>query len=107
MTIFIAGSTWLFYASAKLTDPDAGKNWWAIYFVGPDTKNLNFTIENHSNQTAFHWEVLVQNQKIKEGDVRIEKGAAKDVILDENLGSGKITIDVTTGNEKKEIYKNF
>lgn len=107
IVLFIAGSAWLFHASSKLTDPNAGKNWWTISFSNPNSKNLNFTIENHSDQTNFHWETLVQNQKINEGDVQIKKGASQNVTLGENLGSGKVIIDITAGSEKKEIYKNF
>jgi hypothetical protein len=63
--LFIAGSAWLFYTSDKLTGPDAGKNWWTISFADPGAKSLNFTIENHSDQTAFHWEMLSQNKKVQ------------------------------------------
>ncbi len=105
--LFVTGSAWLFHASNRLTDPNVGKNWWTIYFADSNTNNLNFHIENHSDQTTFHWEALVQNKKVREGDEKIEKGASQVVTLDENLGAGKIIIDVTVGSEKKEIYKNF
>lgn len=107
IVLFIASSAWLFHASDKLTDPNAGKNWWALSFNEPTSQNLDFTIENHSDQTVFHWEVLQNNQKIKEGDEKIDKGASLNVTPDENLSTGKITINVTAGEEKKEIYKNL
>jgi len=105
--LFIAGSAWLFYASDKLTDPNTGKNWWAISFVDPTGKGLSFIIENHSDQNNFHWEVLSNNKKVRAGDETIGKGASQKVTLDGNSEPGKIIIDVTAGNEKKEIYKNL
>lgn len=107
IVLFITGSAWLFYASDRFIDPNVGKNWWAISFSDPTSQSLTFTIENHSNQTAFHWEVLSNNKKVRAGDETIGKGASQKVTLDENSDPGKIIIDVNAENEKKEIYKNL
>ncbi len=107
ISLFIASSTWLFYASDRFINPNVGKNWWALSFVEPTSSNLTFTIENHSDQTVFHWKILENNQKIEEGDAKIEKGASQNVTPDESFSNGKFVIDVTTGQDKKEIYKNL
>ncbi len=105
--LFITSSAWLFYASNRSINPNVGKNWWVLNFTEPSTKNLDFTIENHSDQSTFHWEVLQNNQISQQGDTIIKKGASQNVTPEENLSTGKITIDVTAGSDKKEIYKNL
>ena len=111
LILFIASSAWLFHASDKLTSPNTGKNWWTLSFANPTSPNLNFTIENHADQTAFHWEVLSNNQILQQGDATIKKGTSQNVTPTINSGAGKIVIDVTAGgddkNNKEEIYKNL
>ena len=109
--LFIASSVWLFYQNDKQTNPDLNKNWWAVSFIDSKSNNLDFTIENHSNRTDFHWEVSDGENKLKEGDVKIEKGAFSELnsayaelSSEDNI---KITITVSAGDEKKEIYKNL
>ena len=90
---------------------DAGKNWWLIYFDDPKSGSLDFTIENHSDSGNFHWSVLKDNVKIKEGDIAITKGQSNKMNLTpsdigENL-AGKISILVESGDNRKEIYKIF
>lgn len=110
--LFIASSFWLFYQSDKQTNPDLNKNWWAVYFVDPKSDNLNFIIENHSDKNDFHWEILADKNKVKEDNIKIEKGAQSELNSDSELSSDefknkKITVDISSGDEKKEIYKNF
>lgn len=105
--LFIAASAWLSFASHNFIDPNVGKNWWALSFADPSAQNLDFTIANHSNQSKFHWEVLKNNQKLKEGNMTIQKGANQNVTLEENFTGGKFIINVTTEQEKREIYKNL
>ena len=112
VTIFILSSAYLLSVGSKFETLDFGKNWWAIYFVNPKDNNLNFVIENHSNKTNFHWIVLADKEKVTEGDSQVKN----DSILEFNswnfqeLNSRKfekITIEVSTDEEKKEIYKNI
>lgn len=105
--ILTVSSIWLFRASDKAIDPDAGKNWWAVYFVEPKSDKLDFVIENHSSRADFHWEVLENNQKIKEGNEKIERGQKSQIISEISADFGKIIIRVNLDEEKKEIYKNF
>jgi len=109
--LFVASSAWLFNVSRKEINPNAGKNWWALYFQNPKSNDLNFVIENHSNQSNFHWEVLGKNQKTKEGTVNITKGNSQKIIVSDldfsSSQNKKVIIQVNTKSSKKEIYKNL
>lgn len=107
LIFFIAGSAWLFHSSDKFLDPDAGKNWWALYFENPNDASLNFSIENHSEKTDFRWEVADEKNKLQEEDIKIEKGATTTIKVENNFNSKKIIIQVIAGDEKRELYKNF
>jgi len=86
----------------------SGQNWWAIYFSNAKDQSVSFTIENHTDQTNFHWQVLKDNNKINEGDIQVSRDKTKDVIINNTeLEQGKIIIQVSSGEEKREIYKNL
>ena len=107
--LFIASSMWLFHENTKKTNPNTGSAWWVLSFANPKNNSLNFSIENHSDNSDFHWEILSNDQKIKEGDAKVEKGNASEVqasLLPPQI-SGRIVIQVSSGNEKREIYKNL
>lgn len=109
--LFIASSFWLFYQSEKQSDPNSGKTWWSLYYKTPIDNSLNFSIENHSDKTNFHWELLDGVSKIQEDDTIIPKGETGNVMFqDLNLDSfkdKKISIKVSADGEVKEIYKNL
>lgn len=105
--LFVIGSFWLAFQSSKQTNPDAGKNWWAVYFQDPKSNSLDFAIENHSDKTDFHWEISADSDKIKEGDAKIKKGKVLEINPGNISENKKITITASAGDEKKEIYKNF
>jgi hypothetical protein len=100
----------LAYTETKQQSP-ASQDWWVVYFVSPKDNSLNFVIENNSNQTKFHYEVLADNSKLKEADIQIAKGVKKEIDLAKsdfaNLANKKISITVVADNEKKEIYKSL
>ncbi len=86
------------------------KNVWMTYFLAPKDSSLNFSIENHSSHTNFHWQILSDKDVSKEGDVTVSLGKTVTipVTLSPTDSAGKkITISVTTDGEKKEIYKIF
>lgn len=84
------------------------QNWWVIYFENPKSESLNFTIENHSDSDNFHWEIFIDKTKAKEGDVAIKKGQRKTIpVSATGMESKKITTIVSSGDNKKEIYKNL
>lgn len=106
--LLIASSVLLFAVSEKNMDPNYKKNWWVVYFENPADNSLNFTIENHSDKNNFHWEISVDNQKINEGNIDIQKGSAwtSDVQASDYAGK-KVIIRASDGENKKEIYKNL
>jgi len=109
LVIFLALSCiFLAYTQTKQQSPES-QNWWVVYFANPKDDSLNFIIENNSNEKKFHWEILNENNKLKEGDANIEKGNKKEITLPKsdfgNFGNMKFSIIVSAGEDKKEIYK--
>ncbi len=106
---FILSASSLAWIEKKQSDENEGKNWWALYFAEPKSDSLNFVIENHSNENNFHWEISHGGNKIKEGNTTIEKGSALQLNSHLNIApeNKKIIIQVTSGDKKKEIYKNL
>ncbi len=97
---------YLSYIETRQQSP-ASQNWWVVYFSDPKNESLNFVIENNSNETNFHYDILSGENKSKEADIEIAKGTKKDIPVGDIASNGKIIIQVTAGNEKKEIYKIF
>ena len=87
------------------------KNIWMIYFPDPKSSSLDFTIENHSQNKVFHWQILLDKIVATEGDSTIQLGNTKTISVPKDnidLSNKKITISVTDSNSnKKEIYKSF
>lgn len=98
---------YLSYTETRQADLNYQKNWWVVYFNDARNEEVGFTIENHSKQNNFHWEILVGENKIKEGEAHVSLGEKKKMDFDVVFQKGKITIVVSDGAEKKEIYKNF
>lgn len=108
IVLFISSSAYLLYSAKNYNDPNYNKNWWAIYFENPKSNCLNFVIENHSDKNSFHYIVIAGGDKI-EKDVLMNKGEIKNIKL-ENIDlteNKKITIQVVSGDERREIYKNL
>jgi hypothetical protein len=106
--LFILSSAYLSFVAKNYIDPNYGKNWWAIYFENPKGNDLNFVIENHSDKNSFHYVILNGNDKAEEKDVLVDKSGIVNIKPAlANTVAGKITIQVISGDEKKEIYKNF
>ena len=87
------------------------KNIWTLYFSEPKNESLDFTIENHSQNKVFHWQILLDKIVVTEGDSTVALGDIKTIPIpkdDIDLSNKKITISVTDiNNNKKEIYKNL
>lgn len=87
------------------------KNIWTLYFSDPKNDSLDFTIENHSQNKVFHWQILLDKIVVTEGDSTITLGDKKTITVPKNdidLSDKKITISVIdANNNKKEVYKNF
>jgi hypothetical protein len=87
-------------------------NFWSLAFANPKSTDLNFVIENNTDQTNFQWQVLAENNIIKTGNIVVNKGNIQEISLPKsdfgNLTTNKkITIEVTSAGQKKDIYKIF
>ncbi len=87
-------------------DLDLNKNWWAVYFEDAKSNSLDFTIENHSNESFFKWEIYLEKSKTYEGSSELLKGEKKTIpISTSNLSEKKVTVKVFTTEKTQEIYK--
>lgn len=112
LLLFLISAVYLSWTEKKQADFNLDKNWWSLSFDNPKGSNLSFTIENHSNESNFHWEIILGDNKAKEGDVNVIKGFAWTLdaqanMPETNLDNKKVTISATNGNDKKNIYKIF
>lgn len=110
--LFLISASYLLALGNKFNTLDFGKDWWDVYFENPKDNSLNFTIENHTANTNFHYVILADKDKIKEEDVTIVSGQSATIPSPVSGLSApennKITIEVSAGdNDKKSIYKNF
>ena len=105
----LLSSIWLSYNETRQADLDYQKNWWVVYFENPSGSSLNFTIENHSKETAFNYKIMGNKNILEEKNISIKNNRQQKINIDpvafENISERKITIIITDGNNKKEIYK--
>ena len=105
----LLSSIWLSYNETRQADLDYQKNWWVVYFENPSGSSLNFTIENHSKETAFNYKIMGNKNILEEKNISIKNNRQQKINIDpvafENIPERKITIIITDGNNKKEIYK--
>jgi hypothetical protein len=104
--IFVLSSVTLFYINNSYLNTEVRKDYWSIYFNNPVSGSMDFAIENHSFEENFIWQIQAAGQLIQEGKTQVAKGEIKNIILHMENPGIKITITVTAGDEKKEIYKN-
>lgn len=87
------------------------QNWWVVYFANPKDGSLDFIIENNGNNKNFHYSMISGEKILKEADIEITKGEKKAINIPKsdfvNLENKKIIIRINSGNDSKEIYKNF
>ena len=105
----LLSSIWLSYNETRQADLNYQKNWWVVYFENPSGSSLNFTIENHSKETAFNYKIMGDKNILEEKNISIKNNRQQKINIDpvafENIPERKITIIITDGNNKKEIYK--
>lgn len=106
--LLLASAVYLAWTEKRQADLDLNKNWWTLAFADPKSSSLSFSIENHSDKSDFHWQILADNKKIQEGDAKISKSLTwtSDVQVT-NLAGKNVIISVSNGADKKEIYKNL
>ena len=105
--LFISFS-FLTYTELKNKDINS-QNLWFLYFANTRDQSLDFNIENHRDNNNFHWVLLANKEKIKEGDVKVNKDENKLIRInkDGSFVDKKITIQVSGDNQTREIYKNL
>lgn len=113
ITLFIGltfiSFSFLIYTETKNKDLNS-RNLWFLYFANPKDLSLDFNIENHTNNTNFHYEILLDKTTIQKSDLTITKNETKTIHPSniDTTANKKITIKVTdTANTTKEIYKTF
>ncbi len=101
--------SFLAYTEEKNKNINA-QNIWFLYFNSPKDQSLNFSIENHTDNTKFHWEILADKNKTREGTLTVKKGAIEKInpLGISDTANKKMLVRVTAGdNSVKEIYKKF
>lgn len=107
VVFFLVSALFLAYSENRQSDENFQKDWWVLSFNDPKNADVNFTIENHSQKSSFHWEIISETDKISEGDAKITKGSTWTSNVQVNNLAGKITVSVSNGSDKNEIYKNL
>jgi hypothetical protein len=108
--MLLVGFIFLSLTELKQADINS-KNIWFLYFTDPKSDSLDFTIENHSKNENFHWQILIDKTVAVENNSVVSSGDKKTLSVPKDnvdLSNKKVTISVTDGsNNTKEIYKNF
>ena len=101
LIIFLITSfSWLAYIEKKQHQI---KNQWFLYFQNPTADaDLDFIIENYTNDSDFTWQLLNNENIIKAEKVKVLKGDKKTVNI--KLLEAK-QIKVLHNKESKLIYK--
>lgn len=105
--LFIGSALFLFWRNDTELDPNSGKSWWILSFAAPENlASLTFTIENYSDNTEFQYEVIANKQKIGNETFEVKRGEKKTLTPAVSAHpETRTSIIVTTGKEKKEIYR--
>jgi hypothetical protein len=103
---FLLGSIYLFAIDDRYLNPDYNTDWFALSFADPKSNDLAFTIENFTASDHFLWKIFNENAVIVEGDTTIHPQTKEDIVPETAQPlTGKITIQVSSDNETREVYK--
>lgn len=107
LLLFIVSTIFLFWRSDRELDPDQGKNWWTLSFALPkQVESLSFNLENHSRETTFSYEISVGKEIISKETFIAKRGEITTISPPSiKEQSERVKITVSTGTEKKEIYR--
>ncbi|MEK9151104.1 MAG: hypothetical protein AAB547_00555 [Patescibacteria group bacterium] len=105
--LFVAGSAFLFWQNERELDPDRGKNWWVVSFASPqDPADLSFTIENHSDQEEFRYEIIAGKTVLTRDIFSVRRGETLTINPPLSAKTAeRTTVTTSAGKEKKEIYR--
>lgn len=103
--------SFIFLSAFETKQADINKqNIWFVYFTDPKNDSLDFSIENHSQNEFFHWQIMADKKLVVENDASVLPGETKTITIPKDnidLSKRKLSIIVIAGDNKKEIYKNF
>jgi len=106
--LFVCSFSFLAYVGWKQQQYDYSHSWWALSFNNPKSNDISFTIENHSSETVFHWEIFLDKTSISQGDATIAIGQSKSIpAIATDVAGRTVTITVSTPKGSKDIYKKF
>lgn len=105
--LFMFCASVLFAINARGLAPDRVQNWWTLSFDAPsDPESLAFTVVNHSDQTAFTYQILAQNTDILDGTFSLPRGETRMIAPPTPVQTNvRMRIVVSSGTDKKEIYR--
>lgn len=105
--LFAISSLFLFFQNSRALDPDYQKNWWTLSFAAPEERtNLDFIIENHSQETEFHYQIVAGKEILLEQSVSVGRSSAATVTLALPASTdARTTVRVTASGETQEIYR--
>lgn len=107
LTLFVISSVFLFWKNEQGLNPDYQKDWWSVSFAYATNTDLSFTIENHSANINFSWEIISERDILKKGDIIVAQGEKKNIAVDLSNLKNKVLVQVSDGRESREIYKNL
>lgn len=107
LLLFALGAVFLFWQNERELDPDQGKNWWVIAFALPkESSDLSFTIENHSDQASFRYEIAADKAVLLQETLSVNRGETLTVTPPLTAQTDtRTTITVNSGNDTKKIYR--
>ncbi len=107
ITLFVISSIFLFWQSDQGLNPDYQKDWWAVSFQDAKNTDLSFTIENHSANDNFSFEIISEKETLQKSDIAVARGEKKNITVDLSNLKNKIIVRVSDGKTSQEIYKNL
>lgn len=109
LIFFALSAVFLFWQNERELDPDQGKNWWILSFALPqDPSSLSFMVENHSDQTAFRYEIIVNKEIRLQDTFSVNRGETLTVTPPLSAKTGErtsITVSSDKDKDRKEIYR--
>ncbi len=107
ITLFAASALFLFWQNERELDPEQGKNWWMLSFTVPgNQESLDFTVENHSDNTKFRYSIIADDETLAEATFEVPRGEKITITPSALIQPDTRTrVIVTAMDQKKEIYR--
>ena len=104
--LFAASALFLFWQNESELDPNYQKDWWVLSFAAPkDQESFDFTVENHSLATEFHYRIVADKETLAEETVQIASGSTATITPVFAHSEKRTAVIVTSGSKTQEIYR--